>query len=112
MSSKIEEIIFYINKMESNSCICIGNILKQLESMLNALLHTTGNVMLNTNTPSTDSGYVTSNGSTLNRNINTDFGSTSIWNINNVFYGLLLVLAAILFFSKFKNGFKNKSSFK
>ncbi len=76
--------------MESNECICY-NLMQQLQSMINGLLTTTANTMINANTPATDSGYTSSNITQTNNNF---------LNLNTVFYSGLIIAAMILFLSR------------
>ncbi len=79
--------------MESNECICY-NLMQQLQSIINGVLTTTANTMINANTPGTDSGYTSFN------TIQPNMGSNNFLNLNTVFYSGLIIAAMILFLSR------------
>jgi hypothetical protein len=81
--------------MESNDgCVCIDYRIRQLEKLISSLVNSYQSLNMNTNSPSTDSGYITnpsnnimnggsSNGSSISLN--------SLWNFGLVIMALLLL---------------------
>jgi hypothetical protein len=87
--------------MESDECICQNYYLRLLENALNSILRTTGNVMMNSNTPATDSGYIFNSGTTNSINtLNTPSGNGNGNDSSNFlqtgFYSILIVTALML----------------
>ena len=100
--------------MESNECICINNIIKAIQQMITSICTTTATVMMNTNTPATDSGYIrtaTSNTGYINTNSksNTSPGDISL---STGFYSFLVIAALLLLVSAFKKVNKKSISCK
>ncbi len=89
--------------MESNNCIC-AKLLNSLQKMINSLLTTTGNVMINSNTPATDSGYSIRGDSPINSSSTLNLGSNSL--ISTGFYTFMIVVALLLIMS----GIQRRSS--
>ena len=91
--------------MESSSCLCIHNILKALEQMVISLLVTSGHIRLNSNTPATDSGYVTTPRENLINNNNSNTNS----NLTLGFYAIMIATALLLIMSGLKKKTLSKS---
>jgi hypothetical protein len=88
--------------MESNNCICQEYYAKLLEKFINSILSATANLMMNTNTPATDSGYTTNTG--LN-NLNTSNNFTSNADSSTsstVFYSVLVIIGMMLLLLNFR----------
>ncbi len=94
--------------MESNDCIC-AKLLNSLQKMINSLLTTTGNVMINSNSPATDSGYsMRSNSQIDSQSISNfrNFGNNSI--MSTGFYTFMIILALLLIISGIQRRSKSK----
>jgi hypothetical protein len=96
--------------MESNDCICVNYYLKVLQNMLNSIANASVMIARNSNTPATDSGYITnqnSNGQGVqsgNSGQNNFLMSTD-W-ISTGFYLGMIIIAILLLL----NGLKKKKS--
>ena len=80
--------------MESNNCICINHYLKIIENMLNSLVNASVQIARNTNTPSTDSGYIANGNGVENfqpPQSNTNWLSTGFY-LGIIIIGLLILL--------------------
>ena len=80
--------------MESNYCISMSHFLKTIESMLNSLVNASVHIARNTNTPSTDSGYLESRSGIVNsqdNQSNTDWVSAGFY-IGLIIIGLMILL--------------------
>lgn len=78
----------------NNNCICLNYFLNQIQSALNMLLSTSATITQNLNTPSTDSGYTTTQpmnnaGNQMNTN-----GDNSMMNFG--FYTFLIIIGLVL----------------
>ena len=90
--------------MESNECICLNYLLSNLQKMINSLLSTTSTVMMNTNTPATDSGYLRNEGG--NGQDVTSPGNFNSY-LNTTFYTFLIIVALMLLMTRLRKGANN-----
>jgi hypothetical protein len=80
--------------MESNECICINYFVRQLQAAINSLARTTLSLQLNSNLPSTDSGYVNQSPQQLNPQ-----GMNNTWlSLDNGLFALLILGAILAYF--------------
>lgn len=90
--------------MESNECVCV-NLVNLLQNAINSLLGTTTRVMMNSNTPATDSGYMTNtNSNAFSQNPTNNTG------LSTGFYSVLMIIGLMLLLMKLKNRGKEMSS--
>ncbi len=78
--------------MESNECFCVNYIMNMIQGMITSILTTTGTVMLNSNTPATDSGYTYASGIRAS-DMTQDNQNTTNSLMSTGFYSLLIVVA-------------------
>jgi len=83
--------------MESNYCISIGRYLKIIENMLNSFVDASVQIARNSNTPSSDSGYLANRSRIVNSQdlqSNTDWVSAGFY-VGMIIIGLLILLTGI-----------------
>jgi hypothetical protein len=91
--------------MESSECFCVNYIMNMIEGMIASILNTTGTVILNSNTPATDSGYTNGSGIRASDMTQNNQNPTN-YLMSTGFYSLLIVLAL----SMILLGLKKKTS--
>lgn len=93
------------NIMESMECICENYYMKMILRMINSVLTTTGQVMMNSNTPANDSGYVDNNlnfGSTNPSSVVDSSNNTS--GLSTAFYTVLIVIGLMMLMVRGRKG--------
>lgn len=98
-----------------DNCVC-EFFIKRLEDMLNSLIGATAIMRMNSNTPSTDSGYVQNN--LNNQMINSSENLQSTYNRDNInlfstsFYLFLFIVALMIILSRLKRNKDNTNNSK
>ena len=91
--------------MESSECFCVNYIMNMIQGMITSILTTTGTVMVNSNTPATDSGYT--NGSGIRASdMAQDNHNPANSLMSTGFYSILIVVALLIILM----GLKKKTS--